>query len=96
MAMPMIVQCALNKHVTSSVSCAGVFGNMKLLEKFVDDYIIWDCKFDYIIIYCIFTSVIRDCIFAYTIYDCIFDYKIGYCLADYIISCISWLHDFKI
>ena len=80
----------INKHVSSSVSCAGVFENMKLLLIFLFDYIICDCI---IIFDCIFDYIICDCII---IFDCIFDYIICDCIFyQFICDYMTWYRTFN-
>ena len=79
----------MNKHVSSSVSCAGRIWKHEVIIDFLIDYIICDCIFDHIICDCIFDYIICDCIFDYIIFDCIFNYMIIYCIFNYIIcDCI--------
>ena len=84
---PPTTQKLKNKRVTSSASCAGIFGNTKLLLNYMMSY----CIFDYIIFDCIFDNIICDCIFVYIICDCIFDYNICDCIFDYIMC--DWIYD---
>ena len=68
-----------NKHVSSSVSCAGRIWKHEVIIDFLINYIICDCIFDCIIFYCIFDYIICNCTYDFVICDCIFDYN-TYCL----------------